>query len=142
MTTYKGFIQRVSELFRQEVECEDSEQTLNNIINILNKCGLKEVFHSIPVAPSAGSVENEKKKNNSRKIEPKVEDKQNTPNSNSSNGTNCKTGYNLFIKEASSSAKQEGTIVGFKELAAEWKILSQSEKNEYNRRAKSMLNQK
>jgi len=39
---YQVFIQRFTQYFQQEIKCEDSDLTLQTIITLMNKCGLKD----------------------------------------------------------------------------------------------------
>ncbi len=43
--SYNLFIQRFKLLFNQEVDCEYSESTVNNILAMLEKCGLSELLN-------------------------------------------------------------------------------------------------
>ena len=41
---YNVFIQRFSEQFHKEIDCADNEATLQIIITLMNKCGLRELL--------------------------------------------------------------------------------------------------
>lgn len=143
MSNYKNYIQRFSEQFRQEIESDDNqEHTLQNIISLMNKCGLKELLD--PPLIQQTKTTNTNTAQVSRPITrariikktdlPGIEivDKV-TPNSTSS-ASRVKTGYNLFVSEMMKEGYTNMTYIG-----SEWKSLSVDDKIEYNERAKILL---
>jgi len=47
---YQIFVQRFTQYFQQEIKCEDSETTLQTIITLMDKCGLKDLLDSPKVS--------------------------------------------------------------------------------------------
>ena len=137
MTVYQSFIQRFGELFRQEIECNDQEATIQVIVTLMNKCGIKELLDKVPI---------EEPRNNKIELPPKPAKKRNpvvheSPNSADSSLSNKKiNGYNLFVRETMTESKRQKHKKTMTDVAQEWKALPKSEQNEYKDRARELNN--
>jgi len=118
MSQYLSFIQRFRDHFQQEISCEDQEATIGVIINLMDKCGLKELLETTVRVPG--------------KRHP-------SPNTNSSSDSKSGkklTGFNIYIKERMASYRESGNPRSMPEVAKEWSTLSEMEKYEYKQKAK------
>ena len=125
MRDNKKIVQRFSTQFHNEIDCEDKEETIRNIITLINKCGLKELLGE--------TVQEDQKPTVSNKKQSGKKSLNNSPNSsNSTRSTKKINGYNLFIKE-----KLLGSKESLADAAGMWRDLSDSEKMEYRERARN-----
>lgn len=136
---YQIFIQRFTQYFQQEIKCEDSEMTLQTIITLMNKCGLKEALD--PSSVSAMVVH-----------KPKTEQSPPSATSVASNPspveitkgpTSIKksiNGYQIFMREKKAEYEQNGKIGPKPHFNDEWKSLTLVEQAIYKERARVQLN--
>jgi hypothetical protein len=136
-TLYQNFQQRFKQLFKQEIECDDQDSTVETIITLMDKCGLQELLDRVPIEnPSAGGKGEKSSKANTCKI-PTKKGKEDSPNSTDSSQSGKKiNGYHLFIKEVMAAAKSQNNAMSLGEAAKEWRELSKSDKEDYKERAK------
>ncbi len=145
---YNLFIQRFKILFNQEVECEHSESTVNNILAMLEKCGLSELLdenknQNPPPPPqrSRTATAPDRLKRGRPSAAAAAADSPNTRRSDlQSSGEEGKpkkalSGYNLFMRE---TIRNDRTM-DFKSCAEEWRQLTRDEKADYNLRAKELF---
>ena len=137
---YNVFIQRFSEQFHKEIDCADNEATLQIIITLMNKCGLRELLDP-PTAiatsilsrtPNSSPHTHVSSPGMRSGIGASAVDGLDVPSTKRSNG------YHIWQRERRQRWIAEGKLDPAPNYGSEWRLLPSSTREDYKAYAKNL----
>ena len=139
---YNVFIQRFSEQFHKEIDCTDNEATLQIIITLMNKCGLRELLDPPTATTIATSIL-------SRTPNSSPHTHISSPGIRSGTGasavdgldvpsTKRSNGYHIWQRERRQRWIAEGKLDPAPNYGSEWRLLPNSTREDYKAYAKNL----
>lgn len=150
---YNIFIQRFTEQFHKEIDCPDNEATLQTLITLMNKCGLRELLDQSTVTVNSTMVHRSSPHQSPHNLTSMIQC--NTPATimqfqggqtsstlidtctNNSTGKRS-NGFILWQRERKMHWINEGRQGSSPNYHGEWKMVPESVKEEYRAQARAM----